>query len=453
MNINYQAPLVTDAWVPASKVTSMKQFSTNSMNKLSTRVLLFVLLLITTPLAHTANLLFKSNFGSGVSLAAPNGFYTNGAWQGLSGTDKETGYSWPIKALGANFSGIQLITSDPIDSSTIGNYITNEIRQVTGPKGNLVNELFHNVKIKGDLGQAGSQSPLLINRPWTIGDVKDLYITYWFKYESDFPSKLTREVPGAGWRQMFAFKTGGHLDIAGAGDYRISVVILKGLDGQLYWQTKGDNVAGAFPTRVDYWTIDNHTVAIPVDKWSKFEVYWHRSSGSDGRFWAAVNGEVIADYHGSTMGDYNLPITRIFPNNAYSGGYATVESHHTGFEMWDGFPCGDGVSCFDADSVAPTVPASLVAALKTTTTTTKVKGRTRTISSALVTLSWKASSDNIAVAGYNIYRNGTKIAASTSTSFSDSLGNATGSIYSYTVKAFDAVGNISTASNEALVVY
>ncbi|WP_350133247.1 hypothetical protein [Nitrosomonas sp.] len=78
---------------------------------------------------------------------------------------------------------------------------------------------------------------------------------------------------------------------------------------------------------------------------------------------------------------------------------------------------------------------------------------TRTTSSASVTLSWKASSDNVAVAGYNIYRNGTKIGASTSTSYSDSLGNATGSIYSYTVKAFDAVGNISTASNEALVVY
>lgn len=33
------------------------------------------------------------------------------------------------------------------------------------------------------------------------------------------------------------------------------------------------------------------------------------------------------------------------------------------------------------------------------------------------------------------------------------IANATGAIYSYTVKAFDAVGNISTASNEALVVY
>ncbi|MBX9917432.1 MAG: hypothetical protein K2Y07_09390 [Nitrosomonas sp.] len=413
---------------------------------------LFMLMLAIAPVAHAANLLFKSNFGAGVSLSAPTAFYTNGAWQYLTGTDSETGYSWPVKALGSDFSGIQLITIDPIDSSSIGNYITNEVRSVIGPKGNSIRELFQNVKIKGDLGQAGSQSPLLIKRPWTIGDVNNLYMTYWFYYPEDFPSKLTRDVPGAGWRTQFEFKTGGYLN-NWQGDYRVGVTIIKGLDGKLYWQTKGDNVANGPWPRIDYWTIDNQAVAVPVGKWFKFEVYWHRSSGSDGRFWAAVDGQVIADYHGPSMGDYNLPVTRIMVNNPYTGGYATVESHSTGLEIWDGFPCGDGVSCLDADSVAPTVPASLLATLKSTTTTTKVKGKTRTISSALVTLSWNASSDNIAVAGYNIYRNGTKIAVSTSTGYTDALGTATGSVYSYTVKALDAAGNISTASNVASIVY
>jgi len=342
--------------IPVAKAPSIKWGNSNYNAKQGLVMVMFLLSLsymsadifadrVIAP-SSTVTLLFRSNFAPDVSLGAPTGFYNNGAWQSIIGTDKETGYSWPIKALGADFSGIQLITANPINSASIGDYIVNEIRQVTGPKGGMINELFQNVKIKGDLGQADSQAPLLIKRPWTIGDVNDLYITYWFKYELDFPSKLTREVPGAGWRQMFAVKTGGYLN-DWRGDYRISVTILKGLDGQLYWQTKGDNVANGPWPRVDYWTIDNHAVAVPVDKWSKFEVYWHRSSGSDGRFWVAVNGEVIADYHGPNMGDYNLPITRIFPNNAYSGGYATVESHHTGFEMWDGFPCGIGVSCYE----------------------------------------------------------------------------------------------------------
>jgi hypothetical protein len=170
---------------------------------------------------------------------------------------------------------------------------------------------------------------------------------------------------------------------------------------------------------------------------------------------AAIDGQVIVDHHGPNMGDYNLPITRIFVSNPYSGGNVSVDNHMTGLEIWNDFPCGAGVSCFDADSIAPTVPASLLAALKTITTTTntsKGKGKTKSSSSAQVTLSWNASSDNVAVAGYNIYRNGTKIAVSTSTGYTDSLGVATGSVYSYTVKAFDAAGNISTASNVASIV-
>jgi hypothetical protein len=294
---------------------------------------------------HAASLLFKSNFGSGVSLGAPYNFSLKGAWQNITGTDRETGYSWPIAALGANFSGVQLITIDPIDSSSVGKYITTEIRRVTGPRGEPVNELFQSVRIKGDMGQAGSQAPLLISRPWTIGDVKDLYISYWFKYSADFPSKLAPAMSGAAWRVQFEFKTGGYLNTA-AGDYRISVVILKGSDGQLYWQTKGDNVANGPWARVDYWIEDSRDVTVPIDKWFRFEVYWHRSNGGDGRFWAAVDGDVIVDHFGSNMGDYKLPITRIMINNPYSGGAAPVESHSTGLEIWDNYPCGKSMSCY-----------------------------------------------------------------------------------------------------------
>ena len=452
MNFNYQKRQTVNPLTTDDTAELVRKAKTYYMTKLSAGLVLMMLALGAIPTTHAAGLLFKSNFGAGISLGAPYSFATRGAYQDITGTDKETGYSWPVSALGANFSGVQLITVDPITSSTIGDYISGEIRSVAGPKGEAVNELFQQVKITGELGRAGSQAPLLIRRPWTIGDVNDLYITYWFKYQANLETQLDNTVSSANWRSQFTLKTGGYNN-TGEGDYRMSVTVMKGADDKLYWLTKGDNLGGVFPTRVDYWSEENHVVPVPIDKWFKFEVYWHRSSGTDGRFWAAVDGEVIADYHGPNMGDYNLPITRIFVSNPYSGGHVSVDNHITGLEIWNDFPCGDGVSCVNADSVAPTVPASLLAALKSTTTTTKVKGKTRTISSASVSLSWNASSDNVAVAGYNIYRNGTKIAVSTSTSFSDSLTNATGSIYSYTVKAFDAVGNISTASNEALIVY
>ena len=245
---------------------------------------------------------------------------------------------------------MQLITIDPVTPSTVSDYITAEIRQVRGPKGTPVYELFQNVKKKAPVGMVPvgkgyAQAPLLIQRPWTIGDVTDLYVTYWFKHQADLARQLDDTVSAGNWRALFEFKTGGYLN-AYPGDYRISTLVMKGADGSLYWNTKGDNVANGPWPRVDYWVEANHTVPVPVDTWFKFEGYWHRSSGNDGRYWAAVNGQVIVDHHGPNMGDQGLPITRIFITNPYSGGHAPVESHMTGLEIWDGFPCGSGVSCY-----------------------------------------------------------------------------------------------------------
>lgn len=319
------------------------------------RILILGILSIFSVTSNSANLLFKSNFGAGVVLNAPTAFSTNSAWQPLTGTDQETGYSWPVEALGSDLSAIQLIAVDPITPSTIGNYIFNQIRTVTGPKGTAVNEIFQNVKIKAPVGMGGSQAPLMIKRPSALGDVKDLYITYWFKYPADFPNKLDSTVPAGNWRAQFEFKTGGYNGNNSEGDYRIVINIVKGSDGKLFWNTNADNIANGPLNPVEYWSIENHVAPVPVDKWFKFEVYWKRTNNCDGRFWAAVDGEEIIDYYGNIMGDYNLPITRIMVNNSYSGGYATVESHTTGLEIWDGFPCGDGISCYNSPAIKKAV--------------------------------------------------------------------------------------------------
>ncbi len=67
------------------------------------------------------------------------------------------------------------------------------------------------------------------------------------------------------------------------------------------------------------------------------------------------------------------------------------------------------------------------------------------ISSSQLNLSWTASTDNVGVVGYRIYRSGTQIGTSNTTSYSNtSLIAAT--TYSYTVSAYDAAGNISSQS-------
>jgi len=292
-------------------------------------------------------LLFKSNFGTGVNVEALSGYNSTGtgAWRYLSGTDQETGFSWDDIGVGENYAAIQYITFEPVTPTNIGDYIESGIRPVIGPHGNLVNELYQYVKKKSPVGEGGSQAPLVINRPWDKGDVNDFYISYWYKHQADLVTQLDSTVSSGNWRAQFGFKTGGYLN-SWEGDYRIGTGILKGTDNKLYWYTKGDNVANGPWERVDYWKVENHEVPVPIDTWFKYEAYWHRSGGGDGRYWSAVNGQIIVDYHGPIMGDYNLPINRIFIVNPYSGGSPVVESHMTELEIWDGFPCGDGQPCY-----------------------------------------------------------------------------------------------------------
>jgi bacillolysin len=88
-----------------------------------------------------------------------------------------------------------------------------------------------------------------------------------------------------------------------------------------------------------------------------------------------------------------------------------------------------------ADTVAPSVPASLAASGTTSSATN---------------LSWTASTDNVAVTGYNVY-NGTTL-ATTVTGTTATISGLTGSTaYTFTVKAKDAAGNLSAASNAVSV--
>jgi chitodextrinase len=79
------------------------------------------------------------------------------------------------------------------------------------------------------------------------------------------------------------------------------------------------------------------------------------------------------------------------------------------------------------DTTAPTTPTSL-----------KATGATSTS----VSFSWAASSDNVGVAGYGIYRGGTRVATTTPTSYTMS-GLSCGTSYSIGVDAYDAAGNRS----------
>jgi hypothetical protein len=69
-----------------------------------------------------------------------------------------------------------------------------------------------------------------------------------------------------------------------------------------------------------------------------------------------------------------------------------------------------------------------------------------------VDLVWAASTDNVGVAGYQVIRNGSVISSVSGTSLLYFDTSATASTtYTYSIKAFDAAGNYSTASNSLQV--
>ncbi|WDF62214.1 endonuclease [Flavobacterium sp. KACC 22763] len=92
-------------------------------------------------------------------------------------------------------------------------------------------------------------------------------------------------------------------------------------------------------------------------------------------------------------------------------------------QIWGGTPSGD--------TQAPTAPTSLASTSKTATS---------------ITLSWTASTDNVAVTGYDVYAN--SVLKTTVSSTNTTITGLTASTaYSIYVKAKDAAGNASASSN------
>jgi chitodextrinase len=83
------------------------------------------------------------------------------------------------------------------------------------------------------------------------------------------------------------------------------------------------------------------------------------------------------------------------------------------------------------DTSAPSVPTGLTAAA---------------VSSTQINLSWTASTDNVGVTGYRVYRAGTLLATVGAVTAYQDTGLSASTSYSYTVQAVDAAGNASAQS-------
>lgn len=144
----------------------------------------------------------------------------------------------------------------------------------------------------------------------------------------------------------------------------------------------------------------------------------------------SVNGEAAFRVSFPSTGSWDAIGVKSIDVNLVAGENSVRIANPSGWA-----PDIDRISVNIPDTQAPSVPRNLAAA-----------GVTRN----QVSLSWTASTDNVAVDHYEIFRDGGKAGEASGSSYQDS-GLTPDTEYTYKVRALDAAGNVSDFSNEILV--
>jgi hypothetical protein len=279
-----------------------------------------------------AKLLFKSGFENFVYLRPVSGGYSQ--YQYIQGTDNSTNYAWPVTAWSPNplLTGLLgVITSSNFNPAPedFNNYIQNAIENVTGPNGNLTYSLRQEI-VKPSPNTCCTQDSFQIAGLTT--PLIDSYVRYWIKLNPEFLSQV--QTYGVNfWRVLWEMKT--------STDYRIATFIYGNSAGQPYFFVHADNSpAGVYPYQ-EFWAVSNTSVPVPLDQWFFVEFYLHRSAGSDGRFYWAVNGQTIADQYGPNYGINNENVNALMFSNLYGNSIHLNPAYQwiDDLEVWDLPPC------------------------------------------------------------------------------------------------------------------
>jgi chitodextrinase len=192
-----------------------------------------------------------------------------------------------------------------------------------------------------------------------------------------------------------------------------TVTTAAGNVAQVYYKlASGSSVANMhYAPTADTWTaVPGAPMAAACSGWGMLSVNLGSATGLQAAF---NNGAGSWDNNGGK-------------NYALGTGTSTVQG---------GVAAGGTNPCI-VDAVAPSVPAGLTGSA---------------IDANKVSLAWNASTDNVGVSGYYVYRNDALIATVASgTVYTDNTAAAS-TTYSYTLKAFDAAANVSGASAAASV--
>ena len=157
----------------------------------------------------------------------------------------------------------------------------------------------------------------------------DLYMRYWVK----IPANSSLDY----WHSPFQMKTNT--------DYRVILdVKTSDSDGCTtnstpHWFVAADDSANATATQTFWEACSASTV--PVGKWFKLELFFHRSQTGEGRFWVAIDNQEIFDVRdpdGLFAPGSTEPLNRIMLPQLYGGDTYPKYQYADDMEVWDGFP-------------------------------------------------------------------------------------------------------------------
>jgi len=316
--------------------------------------------------------------------------YRNGSLVGDSttasysdtGLTPNTGYTYAVSAYDAV----------PNTSANSSDYVASTLADTTAPS------------VPGNLHQTG-QTTGSITIAWNPS-TDNVAVTTYDVYRN---GTLVRSQPGTTYTDTgLAVYTGYTYNIAA----RDAANNGSNLSNTLFAGTAPDTTAPTVPDNL-------HKVSSTV---SSITLNWDASTDDIGVAGYKIyrDGSLIATQGGTTYTDTGLSVSSSYTytiaaydassnQSAQSAPYLTTSSN---------------------DTTAPTIPAGV---------------HTTTVQDTSLTISWTASTDDVAVTGYKIYRDGSLIGTTTSTSFNDS-GLSPVTQYDYTVKAYDAANNVSAAS-------
>ncbi len=178
-----------------------------------------------------------------------------------------------------------------------------------------------------------------------------------------------------------------------------------------------------------------------VVRWNGPLASWTELNGNSG---GCINGDVIkATVSGTTSalitvylnGAQVMTATDSNPFPAGNPGIGFFLEGTTGVNARYGFSQFSASDGSTLDNTPPSTPTNLATAV---------------VSPSQINLTWTASTDNVAVTGYQIFRNGAQIANTTASAYTDTT-VVPGTQYTYTVAAFDSAGNVSPLSSPATV--